>query len=281
MADKRKILVVDDEPAVTIMISAFLNHMSRDYELLRAFDKEKALELLKLHNPEVVLLDIDLYGINSGLQILDVINKEYKHTKPIVITGRAKTHRAEIEKIGCFHFFEKPVDAGELQVKIKEALNIPRVVEDQATHSFNDNPKARLLFIEKDVRLYAYFCAIFDAKELLNGASFEVKVIDNVADVLNTLSTYQPDVVLIGDFHLEDSQVLSLVDLIKNSIKIKPKAVIVHGLFERGDLFEIELKKHGAEHCIQNVMDNESILKMNRKLSDFVSNTCVKAGLIK
>lgn len=281
MADKRKILVVDDEPAVTLMISAFLSHMSRDYELHRALDKEKALEILKAENPEVVLLDIDLYGINSGLQILDIINKEHKNTKPIVITGRAKTHRQEIEKIGCFHFFEKPVDAEELQSKIKEALNIPNIVEAQNIHAFNAHPKARLLFIEKDLRLYAYFCAIFDAKELLNGAVFETKIIDNIADILNVLASYQPDIVIIGDFHFEDSQILTLVNLIKNHIKIKPKAIIVHGLFERGELFEIELKKQGAEHCVQNVMDNEMILKMNRKLSDFVSNTCVKSGLIK
>ncbi len=281
MADKRKILVVDDEPAVTLMISAFLNHMSRDYELHRAFDKEKALEILRIEKPEVVLLDIDLYGINSGLQILDIINKDYKPTKAIVITGRAKTHREEIEKIGCFHFFEKPVDAGELQSKIKEALDIPKVIDVQQTHAFNDHPKAKLLFIEKDLRLYAYFCAIFDAKELLNGASFEVKVIDSIAEILNTLASYQPEVVLIGDFYLDDAQILNLVDLLKNHIKIRPKAIIVHGLFERGDLFEIELKKRGAEHCVQNVMDNEMILKMNRKLSDFVSNTCVKSGLIK
>lgn len=281
MPDKRKILVVDDEPAVTIMISAFLNHVGRNYELLRAFDKEKALELLKLHEPEVVLLDIDFYGVNSGIQILATINKDYKRTKAIVITSHAKDQRQEIEKIGCFHFFEKPVNAGELESKIKEALGIPRIVEDYKLQVQADNPKARLLFIEKNLRLYAYFCAIFDAKELLNGADFEVKVIDNIADILTALADYQPDIVLIGDFYLDDAQILSLIDLIKNSIKIKPKAIIVHGLFERDDLFELELKKHGAMHCIQNVMDNESILKMNRKLSDFVTGECVKSGLVK
>jgi len=116
---------------------------------------------------------------------------------------------------------------------------------------------------------------------MLNGAEYEIKVSDDVYGLLDVLSTYKPDIVIIGDYFMRDEDVLSLVDLVLNKIKIKPKAVIVHGLFERHDSFEIRLKKLGVKHCIQNIMDNEQIMKMNRKLTDFVAQECIRHRLVK
>src|SRR3989338_4249587 len=129
MEKKRKILVVDDEPAVTYTISAFLNRIGPDYEMIRAFDKNKALEIIESQQPEVVLLDIDLGGANTGLMVLETINKKYKDKiKPIVITGHAKDIREQIEEMGCFAFFEKPVDMRKLSDKIKDAFGIKKIV---------------------------------------------------------------------------------------------------------------------------------------------------------
>ncbi len=281
MSDKKKILVVDDEPAVTFTISAFLSRMGSDYEMFRAFKKEEALQILELQKPSVVLLDIDLYGVNSGLEILEIINKKYKATKAIVITGRAKDHRDQIEAIGCFYFFEKPVNLKQLNDKIKDALGLEKIIEDKDFGVIKGHPKAKLLFIEPNFRLYAYLCAIFDSKEMLNGAEYTVKVMDNINNLLTDLATYQPDIVLIGDYFMQNDQIINLADLIQNNIKIKPKVVIVHGLFEREDVFEYELKKKGIKHCIQNVMDNDELLRMNRKLSDFIAQECAERGLVR
>jgi DNA-binding NtrC family response regulator len=186
----RKILLVDDEPQITHMIGSLLGRMGPNYRMLLALDKNKVLELLKQENPEVLLLDIDLYGISSGLEILDIVNREHKNTKPIVITGRAKSHRAQIEKIGCFHFFEKPFDVTELNEKIKEALGLDKTSWQKEISILRQNPNAKLLFIEPDLRYYAYLCSIFDSKEMLNGADYTVKILGNMGDLLTVLATY-------------------------------------------------------------------------------------------
>jgi hypothetical protein len=142
-------------------------------------------------------------------------------------------------------------------------------------------PKAKLLFIEPNIHLYAYLCSIFDMKEMLNGADYTVKIIDDIEGVLNVLMDYQPDIVLIGDYLMRDEEVLSLIDLILKDIKIKPESVIVHGLFERNDPFELHLKKKGVAHCVQNVMDNEQLMEMNKKLLNAVTQECVTHGLVK
>lgn len=279
MPDKKKILIVDDEPAITIMISAFLNHLGRDYEMLRAFDKEKALELLKTHRPEVVLLDIDLYGVNSGLQILDIINKDFKQTKAIVITGRAVDHRDQIHRIGCFYFFEKPVQGKELTDKIQEALGA-KPASDFPGEILTKTPQAKLMCIEPHPSLFAYLASILESKELSEG-EYTVKIVPDISSVLSTMSSCNPDIVLISDCSMGDQHILELVDIVNGVNHIKPKAVIVHGLFERDEYFEKALKQKGAYHCIQNVMDNEQILKMNKKLADFVAQICNKNGLMK
>lgn len=282
MEIKRKILVVDDEPAVTYTISAFLNRVGPCYEMIRAFDKNKALEIIESQQPDVVLLDIDLGGTNSGLVILETINKKYKgKIDPIIITGHAKDCREQIEEMGCFAFFEKPVDLKKLNDKIKDAFGIKKIIVEKEPLVLTATPKAKLLFIEPNIHLYAYLCSIFDMKEMLNGAEYTVKILDDIEGVLNVLMEYQPDIVLIGDYLMRDEEVLSLIDLILKDIKIKPETVIVHGLFERNDTFELHLKKKGVAHCIQNVMDNEQLMEMNKKLLNAVAQECVTHGLVK
>ncbi len=281
MPDKRKILIADDDPGITVMVSAFLNQLGHGYELHRAFNKDEALKLLSSFKFEVVLLDIDFYGVNSGLQILDIINREYKETKPIVLTGRAKHNRAQIEAAGCYYFFEKPVDLMLLNDKIKDALGLEKIIQEKAFGLLKGNPKAKLLFVAPNLKFYAYLCAIFNAKELLNGAEYIVKIVDNIGNLLDDLATFQPDIVLIGDYFLDNNQIINLAKLIQDNIKIRPKSVIVHGLFEREDIFEYELKKKGIKRCIQNVMDNDQMLRMNRKLSDFVAQECAEHNLLK
>lgn len=279
---KRKILVVDDEPAVTYTISAFLNRIGPGYEMIRAFDKNKALELIESQQPEVVLLDIDLGGVNSGLAVLETINRKYKDKiKPIIITGHAKDCREQVEDMGCFAFFEKPIILNQLRDKIKDALGIERIIEEKEPTVLTVTPKAKLLFIEPNIHIYSYLCAIFDIKEMLNGAEYTVKMLDNIMGILTVLMEYQPDIVLIGDYFMQNEELLELVDLILKDIKIKPEAVIVHGLFERHDNLEALLKKKGVVHCIQNVMDNEQLREMNKKLLNAVAQECVKHNLIK
>jgi len=282
METKRKILVVDDEPAVTYTLSAFLNRLGQGFEMVRAFNVKKALEIIESQQPEVVLLDIDLGGIDSGLTVLNAINKQYKDKiKVIVITGRAKARRQEIEKMGCFAFIEKPVILNQLRDKVKDALGIERIIEEKEPLASTAPAKAKLLFIEPNIHLYSYLCAIFDVKEILNGAEFTVKVLDNISGILNVLMNYEPDIVLIGDYFMQDEELLELVDLILQDIKIKPEAIIVHGLFERHDSLETRLKMKGVTHCIQNVMDHEQIMEMNKKLLDTVIQECIKHDLVK
>lgn len=279
---KKKILVVDDEKSTTLSIASHLKNYTSDYELIRAFTKEEAVENIKTKKPDLVLLDIELNGVNAGISILDLLNHEHKNIKTIIISGKAKHLKDQLEEMGCFHFFTKPVDLLELNNKIKDALGIEKIIEDKEYLPIEGRPKAKLLFVETDIRAFAYLASIFDpsAKELQNGADYKIKVVTDIGELLDACTNYQPDVVLIGDYFMDDERLINLVKLVSENIKIKPKAVIVHGLFERDDMFEFKLKRMGVKRCIQNVMNQDELLEMNRKLANSVAEECIKRGLI-
>ncbi len=279
---KKKILVVDDEKSTTLSIASHLKNYASDYELLRAFTKDEAIENIKAHKPDLVLLDIELNGVNAGISILDLLNHEHKNIKTIIVSGKAKHLKEQLEEMGCFYFFTKPVDLQDLNNKIKDALGIEKIVEDKAVIQNGEKPQARLTFVAMDIRAFSYLASIFDpiAKDLLNGANYTIKVVTELGELLDNCNSFQPDIVLIGDYYSDARQLVALVELVQG-LKIKPKAVIVHGLFERDYACESELRKLGVVRCIQNVMNQDELLEMNRKLANSVAEECIKRGLVR
>lgn len=80
------ILLVDDEPAV---LSLLTSQLQRDYTILTACSNDQACSVLRKHSVDMVLCDLNL-GNDSGMQLLNWIQKEYPHTARILITGTTR-----------------------------------------------------------------------------------------------------------------------------------------------------------------------------------------------
>lgn len=63
MADKKKILLVDDDDAV---ITYLVTKLSRLYEVVSTIDPRRAVALAKSELPDVILCDIDMPGMSGG-----------------------------------------------------------------------------------------------------------------------------------------------------------------------------------------------------------------------
>lgn len=121
MAEKRSILVVDDEDALRIVLSAELN--SEGYNVRTAADGMEALTELGKANFDLVLLDIKMPNMN-GFEVLKVIKEKYSGTKVIMLTGFADLKNAiESKKLGAEDFVSKPYDLVDLLTTIDRVMS--------------------------------------------------------------------------------------------------------------------------------------------------------------
>lgn len=121
MAEKRRILVVDDEDALRTVLSAELN--SEGYEVGTAADGMEAVSELQKMKYDLVLLDIKMPNMN-GFEVLKVIKEKHPGTKVIMLTGFADLKNAiESKKLGAEDFVSKPYDLVDLLTTIDRVMS--------------------------------------------------------------------------------------------------------------------------------------------------------------
>ncbi len=117
-----KILIVDDEPGVVLALQFLMEQQG--FNVMTAQSGEFALELILQYNPDLVLLDIMLPGID-GWEVCEIIrlNPDYRNIKVIFLT--AKRSEVDIAKglaLGGDAYITKPFSNDELVAKVKEVL---------------------------------------------------------------------------------------------------------------------------------------------------------------
>ncbi len=128
------LLVVDDEPNVLYSLETSLR--SDTLEVQPASTGRQALDLVRLHPPDAVLLDVRLTDM-SGLEAFDRMRQIEPRLPVIFITAYATTETAiEAMKHGAFEYLLKPVDFRQLRevvgraVELNRLARVPAVFED-------------------------------------------------------------------------------------------------------------------------------------------------------
>ncbi len=123
-----KVLVVDDETDVQVLFEQRFRKEIKNGEmqLAFAFSGESALEFMKDHEHEAVLIlsDINMPGM-SGLELLRHIKEKYEKPPPVVMMITAygdDENYNEAMKLGADDFLTKPVDFTVLKEKLKTRL---------------------------------------------------------------------------------------------------------------------------------------------------------------
>jgi len=106
--EKLKILLVDDEKEFVESLSERLG--LRDLKVDIAYDGEQALEAVKEEEPDFMVLDLSMPGIN-GMEVLRRIKKKYPDVQVVILTGHgSERDEAEAKRLGAAAYLEKPVD---------------------------------------------------------------------------------------------------------------------------------------------------------------------------
>lgn len=114
-----KVLLVDDEREFVQTLSERLQ--MRDVGSAIAYDGESALNLVAEEEPEVMILDLKMPGID-GIEVLKKVKASQPEIEVIILTG----HGSEVDKemcmqLGAFAYLQKPVDIELLSETLKKA----------------------------------------------------------------------------------------------------------------------------------------------------------------
>jgi two-component system alkaline phosphatase synthesis response regulator PhoP len=114
-----KILVIDDEQSILSLVSAYL--VKEGYQALTAADGPAGLALARAENPDLVVLDVMLPGMD-GIELLTRLRRE-SDTYVILLTARSdETDKIVGLSVGADDYVTKPFSPRELVARIKAAL---------------------------------------------------------------------------------------------------------------------------------------------------------------
>lgn len=119
MSDKQKILVVDDDQHIAELISLYL--MKDGYDTQEVYDGKQALEAVTTYEPNLILLDLMLPGMD-GYQVCAEVRKTSK-VPIIMLTAKGETFDKVLGlELGADDYIVKPFDPKELVARVKAVL---------------------------------------------------------------------------------------------------------------------------------------------------------------
>ncbi len=131
-----EILVVEDEPAQREMLVGFLR--KEGHHVKEAEDGKKALEILRIHSLDVIIVDQKMPGM-SGIELLEKAKRIQPEADVLLVTAYGTVQDAvRAMKLGAYDYITKPVDLEELLIVLE------RIAEKQTLIRENQILKERL-----------------------------------------------------------------------------------------------------------------------------------------
>lgn len=129
----RPILIVDDEPA---NLAALRQILKDDYSLVFARNGHEALQAVEKHHPNLILLDIQMPGID-GYQVCRTLksNPLYEEIPVLFVTSLSELgNEKEGFDAGCVDYLIKPVSADIVRARVKTHLSLVKSSQLEKSH---------------------------------------------------------------------------------------------------------------------------------------------------
>ncbi|MBF0491017.1 MAG: response regulator [Candidatus Omnitrophica bacterium] len=124
-----KVLLIDDEEMIRKRLKDLLE--MEGYQVLTAENGIIGLDTVEKENPEIVILDIKMPGMD-GIEVLGRIKGQLAQAEVIMITGHGGTeHAIAALKKGAFDYITKPISYDELIISINRALEKQQHVQKE------------------------------------------------------------------------------------------------------------------------------------------------------
>ena len=129
----QKVLIVEDEKAISGVLHSILSDELTDYEILVAEDGLEAYKLLEKDDFALIISDIKMPKL-SGLELLKQALQLKPDTTFVMISGHADIDTAvSALKDGAYYFISKPIDIHRLITRVRNALDRKTLVQKANT----------------------------------------------------------------------------------------------------------------------------------------------------
>ena len=173
MNNKYKILLVEDDENIRIMVGAMLE--SAGYQVIETRSCATAITLASSHIPDLILLDLGLPDMD-GMELLEYVRKT-DLTPIIVLSGRTdESEKVKAFDLGANDYITKPFGAAEFLARIRSVLRFSRHCADAGCLNGG-------VFRTGDLRIE------YDARRVFVGDE-EVKLTQTEYNILAYLSEY-------------------------------------------------------------------------------------------
>ncbi len=115
----KKILLVDDEDAIHLVYRAEFE--DEGYEIISAYNGEQALEKFRTEKPNLVILDINMPGMN-GIEVLRRL-KELSPELPVILSSAYSEYKQDFGSWASEEYIVKSSNLDELKNTVKKYLD--------------------------------------------------------------------------------------------------------------------------------------------------------------
>lgn len=173
MNNKYKILLIEDDENIRLMVSAMLE--GAGYQVIESRTCSAGITLACSHNPDLIVLDLGLPDMD-GMELIKVVRKT-DLTPIIVLSARTE----EAEKVNAFDlgvndYITKPFSAAEFLARVRSVLRFSRYRADEGRLSGG-------VFQVQDLRIE------YDSRRVFVGED-EIKLTQTEYNILAYLSEY-------------------------------------------------------------------------------------------
>src|SRR5689334_4436045 len=151
------VILVEDDPQMHEVLAA---HLQQDnVTLASAMSAPQALDLVRKHHYDLMLLDLGLPGMN-GFEILRQLKENPpERTLPVIVLTAWNSTNDKLRgfELGAVDYLTKPFDASELRARVRAALRAKHL-QDELTRTNRELDSARIA-AETAARAKAEFLA--------------------------------------------------------------------------------------------------------------------------
>ncbi|MCC6345940.1 MAG: sigma-54-dependent Fis family transcriptional regulator [Nitrospirales bacterium] len=125
---REKVLIVDDEEGIRESLSGIFE--DEGYLVVTAASGESAVDMMREHAPDMVLLDVWLPGMD-GIETLEKLKEIGSDTPVIMISGHGNIEVAvKATRFGAYDFLEKPLSLDKILIVARRALERKKLEEE-------------------------------------------------------------------------------------------------------------------------------------------------------